>query len=100
MNKYIALEDTVWNNKLLRKGKEAEGKDLDKEYPKIFRRATAVESLSTDESLKVMTEKEIAKVVEQVKAEALASLEDKIAERVEAKVLQKLAPNTGKKENN
>lgn len=90
MTKYKTISETVWNGKFIASGTVVEGINLDKTYPKIFRRATPQESLTATESLKVITNKEIAKVMEQVKAYALSELESQITEAVMAKVEEKI----------
>lgn len=86
MTKYVLIAETVWGGKYVMPGTVVEGKDLDKVYPKLFRKANAQESLTATENKTVITDKQIAKVLEQVKAAALAELEDKITENVMGRV--------------
>ena len=86
MAKFVALKETLDGGKIIPAGAVVEGKDLDKLNPKLFRKANAQESLTATENKTVVTDKQIAKVLEQVKAAALAELEDKITENVMGRV--------------
>lgn len=86
MAKFVALKETLDGGKIIAAGTVVEGKDLDKLNPKLFRKANAQESLTATENKTVVTDKQIAKVLEQVKAAALAELEDKITENVMGRV--------------
>lgn len=86
MTKYAVTNETVWGGKYVMPGMIVEGKDLDKIYPKLFRKASAQESLMVTENKQLVSDKQIAKVLEQVKAAALSELEDKITENVMERV--------------
>lgn len=86
MAKFVALKETLDGGNIIAAGAVVEGKDLDKLNPKLFRKANAQESLTVTENKPVITDKQIAKVLEQVKAAALAELEDKITENVMGRV--------------
>lgn len=68
MAKFVALKETLDGGKIIAAGAVVEGKDLDKLNPKLFRKANAQESLTATENKTVITDKQIAKVLEQVKA--------------------------------
>ncbi len=94
MTKYAVTNETVWGGKYVMPGMIVEGKDLDKIYPKLFRKASAQESLMVPENKAVITDRQIAKVLEQVKAAALSELEDKITENVMERVEKMLEDKT------
>lgn len=89
--KYITLKETFFAGKLIGKGEIVEGDGLDKKNPDLFRRANSADNakIAASEPKKI-GDKEIAKVMEQVKAYALAELESQITEAVMAKVEEKI----------
>lgn len=86
MAKFVALKETLDGGKIIAAGTVVEGNDLDKLNPHLFRKANAQERLTATENKTVITDKQIAKVLEQVKAAALSELEDKITENVMERV--------------
>ena len=89
--KYITLKETFFAGKLIGKGEIVEGDGLDKKNPDLFRRANSADNakIAVSEPKKI-GDKEIAKVMEQVKAYALAELESQITEAVMAKAEEKI----------
>lgn len=94
MAKFVALKETLSGGKIIAAGTVVEGNDLDKLNPHLFRKANAQERLTVTENKAVISDRQMAKVLEQVKAAALAELEDKITENVMERVEKMLEDKT------
>lgn len=85
--KYVVKKEAVHEGKIVTVGSLVEGKDLDKTYPAIFRKASATESLSKAEAQAIANDKSIAHVVAEVKKQVLAEVKETLTAEITAKVL-------------